>query len=337
MTDSYNVGFIGMSLAPNVPDGPNCCVLIGIGNMGYGMATNVRKKMPTSAVLSIYDVNLGACQRFVDELNGFGPVEIASSPRTLADRSMIVLSMLPMDTHAREVYLNPEYGIIASPPNTQRLALECSTLSVTASQAIGDSIREAGAAYFVDTPVSGGVQGAKSGKLSFFCGTRGSDEGPEAEMTKRITTILGYMGDAARINFCGSFGSGLTCKIVNNYIAMSNLAVPSEALAFGVHRNIDIKVLKRCIEGSSGDSWMIRNSPPAPGMLDSSPSSNGFRAGFATRLCIKNMNLAIAVAKSVGIATRVGDAALAKYLKAEEDPQTTVSPSDLLQAIALPY
>src|SRR6187402_73707 len=36
----------------------------GIGNMGFQMAGNVRRKMPDSATLHIYDVNDEACKRF---------------------------------------------------------------------------------------------------------------------------------------------------------------------------------------------------------------------------------------------------------------------------------
>lgn len=292
--------------------------------MGYRMAANIRKKMHFSATLHIYDINQVECQRFVDEIREFGPINIASSPKALTERSVILLSMVPMDQHAREVYLHPETGVIAAQRDPNRLALECSTLSVAETQAIGDEVRKAGVAHYVDTPVSGGVRGAESGTLSFFCGSANSLSGPKNGMTERITTVLSYMGDPARISFCGELGSGLTCKIVNNYIALSNLSVINEGLAFGLRYGVDIETLAKCIMGSSGDSWMIRNSPPAPGMIPTSPSSNGFRPSFSTRLCIKDMNLAIQAAKSVGIATNTGDAALANYVQAESDPRTTV-------------
>lgn len=60
---------------------------IGIGQMGYRMAKNLREKLPATDTLLINDVNKDAVGKFVDELSGF-TVVAAESPREIAERAV---------------------------------------------------------------------------------------------------------------------------------------------------------------------------------------------------------------------------------------------------------
>lgn len=318
-----NIGFIGMSQPPQAPVHKLMHCLLGIGNMGYRMAGNIRTKMDHSATLYVFDLDRSSCERFIKEFGSFGPIKTGRSPKDIAQSSSTLISMLPMDKHVRSVYLDPMDGIIAAGPSHDRLTLECSTISVSTAQAVGKEIMDSGVAHYVDTPVSGGVMGAGAGTLSFFCGHPGPADSDG--IAKRIKTTLDYMGASERIHFCGKLGNGLVSKVVNNYIGMSNLVIASEGLAFGLRHGVDIDTLQKCIKGSSGDSWMLDNASPAPGASPKSAASNGFRPGFATKLCIKDLTLAVQAAKEVGIPTKMGEVAIALYKQSEDDPRTSVS------------
>lgn len=56
----------------------------GLGQMGHGMAKNIRLRIPDSSLLVVYDVNQEAVQRFIDEHNGAG-VQAAKSPKEVAE------------------------------------------------------------------------------------------------------------------------------------------------------------------------------------------------------------------------------------------------------------
>ncbi|EXJ70660.1 uncharacterized protein A1O5_05650 [Cladophialophora psammophila CBS 110553] len=296
---------------------------IGIGNMGFQMAGNVRKKMEGSATLHIFDVNGVACQRFVEKFCDFGSIRIASSSKEAANNSATVISMVPMDQHCRAVYLDHETGVIAARADQNRLILECSTISITTAKEIGNAIMEAGRGRYIDTPVSGGVGGAEAATLSFFCGYPNSaDQDPLAQ---RVKDVVGWMGATERINFCGFLGAGLVSKIANNYMGLCNLAVAAQGMAFGMRHGMDKETLYRCIKGSSGDSWVLDFSQPVPGIVARSASSNGFRPGFTSRLCLKDISMAIKAAQEVGINATMGGTALKEYEKADQDPRTTVS------------
>ncbi|KAL1874112.1 hypothetical protein Plec18167_006046 [Paecilomyces lecythidis] len=292
---------------------------IGIGKMGFQMAGNIRKKMPATATLHIYDVNRATCDEFVQKFGAFGPIEIGKTSKDVAVHSKTVLSMVPMDAHARTVYLDKDNGVIGANTDSDRLILECSTISVATTREIGAEIIKSGVGHYVDTPVSGGVVGAEAGTLSFFCGAPGGD--PRA---KRIRDVISWMANPQRINFCGSLGTGLVSKIVNNYMGLTNIAVAAQGMAFGLRYGMDPKTLYKCIKGSSGDSWAMDFAQPAPSIIPTSPSSNGFKPGFATPLCIKDISLGIKAAQQVGIDASLGETARKIYEKAEQDARTAV-------------
>ncbi|OQV08479.1 hypothetical protein CLAIMM_12744 isoform 2 [Cladophialophora immunda] len=294
---------------------------IGIGNMGFHMAGNVRKKMEHSATLHIFDVNSAACQHFADKFGDFGPVMIAKSSKEVANNSQTVISMVPMDQHCRAVYLDEETGVIAARADQNRLILECSTISIATAQEIGKAVMEAGRGRYIDTPVSGGVGGAEAGTLSFFCGYPNAAD--RDTLTQRVKDAVGWMSTAERINFCGFLGAGLVSKIANNYMGLCNLAAAAQGMAFGIRHGMDKEILYRCIKGSSGDSWIFDFSQPVPGVTARSASSNGFRPGFTSRLCVKDISLAIKAAQAVGIDATMGETALKEYMRADQDPRTT--------------
>lgn len=122
--------------------------------MGYGMATNVRKKLSPKSTMYINDVNADACSRFVKELQSYGPIEIVSSAKEAATRAPILISIVPAAQHVRQVYLDKENGVIAAPKDPNRLLLESSTIDVESQREIGGAIRDAGVGSYYDAPVS---------------------------------------------------------------------------------------------------------------------------------------------------------------------------------------
>ncbi|KAL6245332.1 hypothetical protein RBB50_008107 [Rhinocladiella similis] len=296
---------------------------IGLGNMGFQMAGNTRKHMTASATLHIFDVVPEACERFIKKFGSFGPISIAHTSKEVAEKSQTVISMVPNGGNAQEVYLDPQNGVIAATEQIDRLMLECSTIEVKVSQDIGKSVMDAGQGVYVDAPVSGGTAGAAAGTLSFMVGfppMTGADP-----LRRRVQDVLNFMGAPERVTFCGSLGAGLVCKTVNNYIGLSNIVTAAEGMAFGIKHGVDKMTLYKSIKGSSGDSWVMDNAQPVPGIHAKSASTNGFRQTFAPRLCVKDVSLALEAAKDSGIEVSMGEAALKVFQRTNDDPRTTVS------------
>ena len=64
---------------------------IGIGNMGFGMAKNVRAKIPKSSKLIICELNQARRKEFVSSVEGV--LETADSPKELADKAVSQMSL----------------------------------------------------------------------------------------------------------------------------------------------------------------------------------------------------------------------------------------------------
>jgi hypothetical protein len=56
--------------------------------MGYGMAANIRKKIPSSSKLYIFDVSKAALERFVSEYSSSGEIIIVSSSKEVVDNAV---------------------------------------------------------------------------------------------------------------------------------------------------------------------------------------------------------------------------------------------------------
>lgn len=122
--------------------------------MGYGMAMNIRQKMPQTATLIITDVFRPSCEKFRAEFSSHGPIEIVDSAREVAARAGTVISIVPAAKDVRQVYLDAQTGVIAAPPNPERLMLECSTIDVETARDVGETLAKADAGVYIDTPVS---------------------------------------------------------------------------------------------------------------------------------------------------------------------------------------
>ena len=122
--------------------------------MGFAMASNIRRKTPSTSTLYINDINASACSRFVSEHSSFGPVEIVSTAREAAENANVLISIVPGAQDVRDVYLNETTGVIAAKADGERLLLECSTIDVESTKAVGQRLQENGLGTYIDAPVS---------------------------------------------------------------------------------------------------------------------------------------------------------------------------------------
>ncbi|GAB7349174.1 hypothetical protein MBLNU459_g8109t1 [Dothideomycetes sp. NU459] len=283
--------------------------------MGYEMAMNIRKKMSSSSTLYINDVNKAACAKFKEEYSSFGPVSILDSAREVAEHADTLISIVPAAQHVKQVYLDAQTGVVAAKKNPHRLMLECSTIDVKSSRAVGEALKEAGAGEYVDTPVSGGVPGATAGSLAFLVGYA-KEEGP---FTSRLASVVSMMGAPEKMFYCGKLGAGLAAKICNNYLSGVILLASAEAMNIGIRSGIDRKLLYDVVHNSTGQSFMFDNVNPAPNTVAHAPSSRDYQGGFKAQMMVKDMTLGVEAGEMVGVRTTTGSAALDLYKEASVD------------------
>lgn len=198
----------------------------------------------------------------------------ASSIATLAQESDIICTCLSMPSDSIEVYLG-EKGIFSNAkPGT--FCLDFTTVDRETSQIINEQGVKTGIDY-LDTPVSGGPEGAKDGTLTIMVG------GAE-EAYLEVKDILSNLG--SNIQFLGSTGSGSIAKLINQYLVSIHTLAISEAFVTGAAFGINASQLLEVLKTSYGDSKILRRH------LEGHILKRQFEPGGALKYLHKDIKLA---------------------------------------------
>lgn len=259
-------------------------VWIGLGNMGLPMAHNLH-----SAGFDVtgYDVNPAAVAAARE-----AGIPVSRTPGEALAGADAVVTMLPAGAFVLDVLESIDLAVTS----TDALVVDCSTTSVADARAIHDLVSGHGR-RFLDAPVSGGTTGAQAGTLTFMVGSAGDD-------LTDATPVLEAMGK--RILHAGDIGAGQTAKIINNLLLAVNTQVLCEAASIASGLGLDHKVLAEIAGASSGDSWALRQYYPVAGVTETAPSNRAFQGGFATRLMLKDVRLALDAAELAGCTSLSG-------------------------------
>ena len=206
---------------------------IGLGTMGSSIALNAIKGQHS---LVVHDINRDASKPHL-EIGG----EWANSPKEVAARSDVVFTSLPGPPQVESVALG-ESGLLAG-FKAGSAYFDLSTNSPTVMRRLHATFKEKGIEV-LDAPVSGGPDGAKSGRMAIWVG------GDRATFDK-YKPVLDSMGDAAR--YIGPIGAGSIAKLVHNlsgYIIQTALA---ETFTMGVKAGLEPDALWEAVrQGALG-------------------------------------------------------------------------------------
>lgn len=254
--------------------------------------------------VTVHDVNHNALKIFIEK-----GIPAKQTPYEVAESSDVVITMLPSSSDVLDVYMGP-YGFLQGGNDLKPwLFLDSSTIDPHTSRKVSAAIADCslkGKKYLwecptkLDAPVSGGVIAAETGTLTFMVG------GPK-EAYEAAKPLLLSMGKNSI--YCGGAGNGSAAKICNNLaMAVSMLGV-SEAFALGQKLGIGASTLTSIFNSSSARCWSSDEYNPVPGVIDGAPASRNYAGGFASKLMAKDLNLAKASAKEVGVKSPVASEA----------------------------
>ena len=268
----------------------NHIAFIGVGNMGNPMANQLVK---AGKDVKVFDVS----QEVIKIAKQSG-LDVINSMEELLQGATTVISMLPEGKHVRSLYLG-DNGILKKIPK-DCLIIDCSTIDIETSLELGNAAKKIGI-NMIDAPVTGGVMGARIGKLNFLVG--GSDEA--VAIAKPLLDIMGQ-----KILHAGAQGSGVGVKICNNMSLGISMIASAEALMLAKRLKMDVKKVHSIIKEASGNNWAMTNYTPLPNLTEGVPSNNKYRPGFSAAMMTKDLKLANDAAKSVDASTPLGKAAL---------------------------
>jgi len=259
---------------------------IGLGNMGAPMAKNLAKN--------------GLDVLGYDTDNSIKLPEITMMPSipTLLNEVDIVFTMLPSGLIVKEIV--NEFINNFNPKST---LIDCSTIDVKTTKEVCQTLGNK-KICMLDAPVSGGVQGAKSGSLTFMVGGSRDD-------FDKLRFLFEYMG--SRSVYCGKNGSGQTAKICNNMILGVTMIATCEAFALADKLELDREAMFDVVSTSSGYSWSMNSYCPAPGVGPKAPSDNNYIPGFSSDLMLKDLTLSQNAASETKASTPMGNLAMTLY------------------------
>ncbi len=159
----------------------------------------------------------------------------------------------------------------------------------------------------VDSPVTGAVDGARTGRLTLFAGGA-----PDA--LARAVPVLSTLG---RVIECGALGTGNVVKLVTNQLWFVHAAAIGEGFALGMANGVDLSVLYDAICDSVGDSFVARHDGP-------SIFAGHYDPSFTLALCLKDLGLLDELGGAVGADLPMTEAAHAVFTDAGERYGTDV-------------
>jgi len=287
---------------------------IGIGVMGFPMAQNLRKRMPSSSRLIICEIDKSVVDKFLLETQPTDNISAASTPKEVAEQCDIIITMLPKGPHVDEVFTHESTGLLVGVPDskTRRIMfMECSTIDVATSNKVNELVTSAGH-KFVDAPVSGGYNGAVAGTLTFMIGS-------SEALFNEVRPLAEAMGKRENIYHCGKQGAGLATKQINNYLGFVSMLGVSEAFNMGRLYGLNPKTLASVVNVSTGHCYNSSKENPVKGVTETASTSRDFQGGFSTELCKGVVEMALQLGEQVGAKSVLRDVVLKTLDEAAED------------------
>jgi 2-hydroxy-3-oxopropionate reductase len=247
---------------------------IGLGIMGAPMAGHL-----LAAGHTLYVNTFGKVPATLTDAGA----TVCATGKEVAQKADIVIVMVPDTPDVAAVLFN-ENGV-ASGLSKGKTVVDMSSISPIETKQFAKKINELGCDY-LDAPVSGGEVGAKAASLTIMVG------GPEAafNLVKPLFELMGK-----NITLVGGNGDGQTTKVANQIIVALNIAAVGEALVFASKAGADPAKVRQALMGGFAASRILE-------VHGERMIKRTFNPGFRIGLHQKDLNLALAGARALGVA-----------------------------------
>ncbi|NMG45395.1 2-hydroxy-3-oxopropionate reductase [Aromatoleum toluvorans] len=246
---------------------------IGLGIMGAPMAQHLIDGGHTLFV----NTHGKAPRQIVD-----AGATVCDTGREVAQKSDFIILMVP-DTPNVEEALFAANGV-AEGLSPGKIVIDMSSISPVATKQFAQKINDLGCEY-LDAPVSGGQVGAKAGTLSIMVGGKHST-------FEKALPLFQLMGK--NITLVGKNGDGQTCKVANQIIVALNIEAVAEALLFAAKNGADPARVREALMGGFASSRILE-------VHGERMIKRTFDPGFRIELHQKDLNLALATARQIGV------------------------------------
>jgi 2-hydroxy-3-oxopropionate reductase len=208
--------------------------------------------------------------------------EVARSPKEVAQKSEIIITMLPDSPEVEEVVAG-EDGVLEGIEEGS-LLVDMSTISPVVTEELAEKLKERGVGM-LDAPVSGGDVGAIEGTLSIMVG--GSEE--DFERARPLFEVMGKT-----ITHVGASGSGQVLKAANQIVVALTIEAVSEALVLGSKGGVAPETILDVLSGGLAANKVME-------LKREKFLSHTFEPGFRSELHHKDLGIALSAGGEYGV------------------------------------
>ena len=262
--------------------------VIGLGSMGFGMATSLRR---AGFDVTGCDVSDDAVARFAAD-GGFG----ARTPAEAAKDAAIVVSVVVNAAQTETILFGP--GGVAETLAKDAVFVSSATMDPDVARRLAKQL-EASGRHYLDAPISGGAQRAAQGELTILASGSAAAFAKARPALDAMAAKLYELGDAA--------GQGAAFKMINQLLAGVHIAAASEAITFAAKQGLDLRKVYEVITASAGNSWMFQNRMPHVLDGDYAPRSS-------VSIFTKDLGIVLDMARSANFPVPLAGSALQMFL-----------------------
>jgi 3-hydroxyisobutyrate dehydrogenase len=264
-----------MAAIPQIKPGETKVGWIGTGVMGSSMAGHLLK---AGFSLTAHSRTKSKAEALLAQ-----GAKWADSPKAVAAASDVIFAIVGFPSDVREVFLGTNGALAGS--KAGNVLVDMTTSEPMLAVEIAQAAKAKGVSS-VDAPVSGGDVGAKNATLSIMVGG-------EKEVVEALAPCFGAMGKT--IVYQGGPGAGQHTKMVNQILIATNMIGVCEALLYGYKAGLDLPTVMQSVGSGAAGSWSLSNLGPRI-------MNNNFDPGFYVEHFIKDMGIALAESRRMGLA-----------------------------------
>ena len=261
---------------------------IGIGIMGEAM---VRRLLDLGFPVTVWNLEPERLATVVPH----GAVAAETPAAVAAVSDIVMLCVLHMAAVERCILAGDGVAAAGAGP---ALVIDFSTADPEGTREVAAKLKTLTGAGWIDAPVSGGPQLARTGAMTVMAG------GDQADFDRGKPILVQMSGN---LTLMGAVGAGQTTKIINQAIVGTGYVVMAEALMLAEAAGIDAARLPQCLAGGHADSSLLQRLYPQMQQRAFDPPSS-----YARQL-LKDLKAVSAFAQGLGLDLRVIEQGVQRY------------------------
>lgn len=236
--------------------------VIGLGAMGAGIAGNLFRAGHLSHA---WNRTAERAQAAAAQ-HGFSAADSLEEAATPAE---LVITSVSADGDLIQVVER-----LAAVMAAGSIVLDTSTVSIETARQVS-ALLQARGIHFLDSPVSGGKEGAEKASMVMMVGG-------DADVLDRVQAVLDCI--SRKVVHMGPVGSGQATKAVNQIMCAGINQGVTEALAFGQHQGLDMDKVVDVVSSGAAGNWFVEH-------RGRSMSQGKFDPGFRVALHHKDLKI----------------------------------------------